>query len=176
MLTRWRHKHGFGIHSPFAYEVVTRALFPKGCAWYGYRTIDHAIGKNDDESVRRIAKMLLRLCSMMHPRSVFISSSAHKAFTTALRIADSATIFERNPHKADSADLLCTHGDLVDLDKIIESLRHPGHWVMIRDIPRDWREKIEEELPEGLVFFGRRNLIAFNRPDMQKISYEMPID
>ncbi len=40
---RWRHSHGFGVHSPFAYNLVTMAVRPGKYGYYGYELIDRVI-------------------------------------------------------------------------------------------------------------------------------------
>lgn len=37
--TRWRHTHGFGVHSPFAYHFITRVLREKKAEYYAYAEI-----------------------------------------------------------------------------------------------------------------------------------------
>ena len=41
---RWRHGHGFGVHSPYAYRLVRDVLRPgRGYAYYAYADIDHML-------------------------------------------------------------------------------------------------------------------------------------
>lgn len=49
-LQRWRHRHGFGIHSPWAYEFVRDALFETA----GYYAFLRLQGTRADEQLFRI--------------------------------------------------------------------------------------------------------------------------
>ena len=41
---RWRHGHGFGVHSPYAYRLVRDVLRPgRGYAYYAYADIDRML-------------------------------------------------------------------------------------------------------------------------------------
>ncbi len=41
---RWRHGHGFGVHSPYAYRLVRDVLRPgRGYAYYAYADIDRLL-------------------------------------------------------------------------------------------------------------------------------------
>lgn len=56
---RWRHRHGFGIHSPWAYELVRDALFEK-LPYYAFDSIEE--GSAADEQ-------LYRFVCWLRPRS-----------------------------------------------------------------------------------------------------------
>lgn len=52
---RWRHSHGFGVHSPFAYRFITEVLcLPKVYAYYSYLEIP----KGDLRTLFRVAVRL----------------------------------------------------------------------------------------------------------------------
>lgn len=54
-LQQWRHKRGFGVHSPFAYDFITTTLRERrGYAYYAYPQISRAN--------RRLYRVLVRLC------------------------------------------------------------------------------------------------------------------
>lgn len=72
---RLRHSHGYGIHSPFAYRLVTMAIHPGRYGYYGYAEIERTPereghpGRRD----RRVARLLLR----------FLVASAAKRLVTS---------------------------------------------------------------------------------------------
>ena len=51
---RWRHRHGFGLHSPWVYEFVRDVLFESN-AYYAFRTLR---GTAADEQLYRLALWL----------------------------------------------------------------------------------------------------------------------
>lgn len=53
-LQRWRHRHGFGIHSPWAYEFVRDALFETA----GYYAFHRLRGTAADEQLFRVVHWL----------------------------------------------------------------------------------------------------------------------
>ena len=61
MFDRWRNSHGFGVHSPFGYQLVERVVRPcRGYAYYAYDDIDRACSSSEHRIADK-AKMLLRL-------------------------------------------------------------------------------------------------------------------
>lgn len=57
----WRHSRGFGVHSPWAYSLITEALRPHG-VYHAYREIDTAFG-----SRAKLAKMVMRVLLWLRP-------------------------------------------------------------------------------------------------------------
>mgnify|MGYP006872984217 CR=1 FL=1 len=53
-LERWRHRHGFGVQSPWAYELVTDALTDR----HRYYVFDRLAGNESDEQLFRLARWL----------------------------------------------------------------------------------------------------------------------
>ena len=41
-LLRFRHRCGYGVHSPYAFEFITGVIYEKG-AYYAYRELDHQL-------------------------------------------------------------------------------------------------------------------------------------
>ena len=60
-LWRWRHRHGFGLHSPWVYEFVRDVLFESN-AYYAFRTLR---GTAADEQLYRLALWLPTDCLMV---------------------------------------------------------------------------------------------------------------
>lgn len=50
IILRWRHRHGYGIHSPWAYELVTEAL----CSESHYYKFDELHGTESDRQLFRL--------------------------------------------------------------------------------------------------------------------------
>lgn len=89
---RWRHSHGFGVHSPFAYNLVTMAVRPGKYGYYGYELIDRVIltpGKRYDRDVRRDARLLLRLLVALGSRRLLIAAADPEPFRAAAEVPES---------------------------------------------------------------------------------------
>lgn len=175
MFQRWRHAHGYGVHSPFGYQLVIRAVHPGGYAWYGYADIEDSMPTGLGRRTRREARMFLRLLATLCPASVFIPNGIEAPYLAALHAADTRIKVTHTMREAAGCELICSHTDFVPLDIIKKSLQEPGHWVTLRDVPEGWDDEIFEALPEGLVFRGRRNLCAIHHPGQQKVLYPMSI-
>lgn len=69
---RWRHGRGFGVHSPFAYDFITRTLREK-LPYYAYERIEASCAKIDGTtlSARRI-KQIFRILVRFNPKYVMI--------------------------------------------------------------------------------------------------------
>lgn len=70
-LSRLRHSRGFGVHSPWAYEIV-RDVLPEKCAYYAYHDINRVFG---DEA--RLARMVFRLLVHLHPHEILVTRQRH---------------------------------------------------------------------------------------------------
>lgn len=87
---RWRHGHGFGVHSPLAYDIITSVLkdYP---GYYSDEEINKFYcGKRE----RRIARIILRLITRFEPRSVFVDNK----YKPAVKLSDSRIQFPEAPH------------------------------------------------------------------------------
>lgn len=176
---RWRHTRGYGVHSPFAYSVVRRVIRPGRYSYYGYHDIEVTIGshllRRDMSHVHSDTRMLLRLAAMLHPHSAYLSDDAHPAYYAALKAADSRMMVVRRPSQAADTSMICTSGDTVALDTLVSHIGRPGNSIAMLECPDGWKERIFEAMPEGLLLFGRHNIIAINRPGMQKLAYSVRI-
>lgn len=65
-IQRLRHAHGFGVHSPWAYQIV-RHILPdsRRYGWYAYPAIDRYFGRR-----ARQARMVYRLLAFLDPVAV----------------------------------------------------------------------------------------------------------
>ncbi len=176
MFDRWRNSHGFGVHSPFGYQLVERVVRPcRGYAYYAYDDIDRACSSSEHRIADK-AKMLLRLVCFLRPRKVFLPDYAHKAFFIAMKSPDSKIRFIRNADKAVSdCDIIATRGDEVPLEDLRSFMSLPDRTLLIKDAPQNWCDSVFEAMNEGIMIRGRRNAICISRSGMQKVSYLMYI-
>lgn len=70
-LSRWRHRHGFGVHSPFAFEVIREGVaLPRGYIYYEEEAIDASALPRAE---RRRRRLTVRLRSLMLRHSMTLS-------------------------------------------------------------------------------------------------------
>lgn len=172
---RWRHSHGYGVHSPYGYALVTRVVRPGNCAWYGYEAIDGTLRDHHDRKAVNEAKLLLRLLAMTRPLSVFIPKGSHPAFYTAVRSAGKRIVLEREPSKAPACLMIGTHDDFIPLEVLTEAILVPERCIAILNTPPGWADAIFNAMPEGVMFEGKRNTLIIHHPGMQKLRYPMKI-
>ena len=87
---RWRHSRGFGVHSPFAYRIVTEALYPRH--GYAYYIENDARLSSADAAEGRRARALFRLIILLRMESgesvsVMLADDAPQCWRKALRLA-----------------------------------------------------------------------------------------
>lgn len=170
---RWRHTRGYGVHSPFAYKIVKEVLQDKrGYAYYAYQNLEEAACSRSEI---KAARRLMRLAARMDVGSTFLPADAKKIFLSALKGADSKMTVFSDPKLLDRCRLICTSGNLIDIDTIIRLIDRPGRIIALKYAPDGWLEKIFNSLDEGLMLYGRCNALIFSRPGMQKVKYSASI-
>lgn len=186
MLTRWRHSHGFGVHSPFAYRIITDAIrLKKEYAFYGDAEIRRLCRRRHLPShLGKEARILLRLAVFLDIRSVWISRKAPEVIAAALKGANSRMRFEHNPSRLTDCDLLLVNGsdklsakssdkssEKLSAKALAEFIALPGKTLLIKDCPADLRELLYESMPEGIMLEGKSSTLLFSRPQTQKLRY-----
>lgn len=177
MFRRWRNSHGFGVHSPFGFQLVEQVIKRQsGYAYYAYADIDRCCRRHpSSRATAGEAKMLLRLACMLKIDRAFLPKDAHKAFFLALRSAASGVKFSHNPAKTEICDLVASRKDMIACDKLCSFISHPDRTLLIKDIPDGWCDRVFAAMNEGIMIIGKRNVIVISRRQMQKVSYVMNI-
>lgn len=170
---RWRHTHGYGVHSPFAYTVVKGVVNPdRNYAWYAYEDIDNSISANSLPGSRSMARTLLRLAAFLDVHDAFLPNDDRTSpFRCALKSANSSMHISSALSDLGKCPLVCSVGDYVPLDRLKEIINTPGRTIAVRDIPESWPDELFDALDEGLMLRGKRNVLVFHRDGMQKLSY-----
>lgn len=132
----WWRSRGHGIHSPFAFRIVTTVLRERG-RYYAYDVID----RHPDAAWY---KLLFRLICEFEPRRVggILSDNERKV----IRMADSRVEFV-----ADGADFI-----------VADEVTYPVETVtVVRDLSAmDW-ERAKHEITDGMTFTnGKVGLIV----------------
>lgn len=92
---RWRHGRGFGIHSPFAYDLIVNTLRQK-LPYYKYKLIDRIVCA--DMTASRL-KLIFRLVVRFQPANVTIMGlKGLDSIRQTIILADSRIVFsEESP-------------------------------------------------------------------------------
>lgn len=170
-----RHTYGFGVHSPFAFNMVKDVVRPgRGYVWYGYEDIDAAVNsRRIGIKIERKAKMFLRLLAFLNPQSLFLPLGIDPIFHTAASASNNNMRIERKPKMATECEMIATHESFISLDRLKEHILTPGHSIVAMNIPEGWAESIFEIMPEGLMLHSKRNAIIIHRPNMMKVAYNI---
>lgn len=84
-IERWRHIHGYGVHSPMAYRIVKDCIrHDSKYAFYSDAYLDFEY--HEDRKGLKNAKMALRLINLIRPRRIWIPIG-DKRLCTALKIS-----------------------------------------------------------------------------------------
>lgn len=73
-LSRFRHRCGYGVHSPFAFNLITDVIYEKR-AYYAYIDLKNRVRQAEGEGVpvktgSKVNKLLFRLVNRMQPQTV----------------------------------------------------------------------------------------------------------
>lgn len=152
----WRHTHGYGVHSPYAYMLVTEVLdLPGGYAYY-----DEPLWGSD-----RMARALLRYAHRFGYAGCEISASV--AEDIRQRLADS--IGAETPGKP-CIRILDANKDEFVAD---ENLLPEDCILAVRGNVRRLASELMQSNDSGVLFYDpSRGLIYFPNPKMRFVAYE----
>lgn len=177
---RWRHSRGFGVHSPFAYNLVDIAVRPGIYGFYGYDLIEDALLSPQAKPyprLRKDARLLLRFAAMLNPDQVLVYPCAQPVFKAAARGAGIPVDYY--PLGSGGAmpkgkTLLLTRGALPDGEEI-RRLLNGGVAIMAIEPDKTARGILTTGVSRGVVFKGTRIVIAIPRDEMAFVSYSMKL-
>lgn len=68
-LARVRHRKGYGVHSPFAFDFITNVVYNRE-RYYAYEQIDKGLRWWQKARVRSVRRLLFRLANFHQPRTM----------------------------------------------------------------------------------------------------------
>lgn len=74
-LARFRHRKGYGVHSPFAFRFITDVIYERH-PYYAYGELDRALPLPMRLRRRRGLHLLLRLANHLQPRTIVLPKDA----------------------------------------------------------------------------------------------------
>ena len=177
-LCRFRHRRGYGIHSPFAFGLVTKVFYERG-AYYAYaplRKMRRQIAHNTTELGDRL---MLRLINAFQPNDCFIDGEQTQLTAQYLRAGKPSCQFWpiESLDAAEELDML--YLDMPDWEpwatKALTKMSNKG-CIVVRGIHRNarmlkaWRRLTEQEVVRvsfDLYDYG----VACFRQDLHKQDY-----
>ena len=108
-----RHRKGYGVHSPFAYNLITKVIEEKS-GYYAYQSIDglHRTLHDKVKSNRRKYRLLFRLVNRFKPQIIVELGSGGGDSTLYLQQGSPQAhvyCFEPDDIRRASAEQLCMH-------------------------------------------------------------------
>lgn len=82
-LKRFRHRRGYGVHSPFTYDFITHVIYEK-TAYYAYREIEKQRDSNGRDITKekkllpKVDRFLFRLVNRMQPTAIIDAGGSGK--------------------------------------------------------------------------------------------------
>ncbi len=153
---RWRHRMGFGVQSPWAYEFVSDVLFGK----HRYYAFDTLNGTRSDEQ-------LFRICAWLNPKTVYAhgaTQTTESYLCSSARSGSSHSLFYYASACAADAERAVRAGQIT-----------PPACIILEDILRPAVRNVWDILlchPDATASFdlGRRGILFFD-PSRQKQNY-----
>lgn len=164
---RVRHRNGYGVHSPFAYDFVTNVLY-NGEHYYAYEEIDRALRWWQKGRMKSLRHLVFRLANYRRPRTFYCNGVDVDTATALLCGCRSAALIEAGTG-CGVADMIVT--GWADED----ALCHMGEGSMVVL----WNLRGQRHLWQRLQEDGRVTVtfdlydvgVAFVRNDLNKQRY-----
>lgn len=171
---RFRHRRGYGIHSPFAFHFVTGVVYERGM-YYAYPKLKALYKKEQPRSIRfKDGKLLFRLANFAQPKVVcvvgydvnaWVAQCLHEGCSHAQVVGESGLA---------RADFVVLSGaEASKAEGILNSLPIGGTLVLTHPIGRNrkvWRKLIAH--PRAVVTFDLADFgIVMVRPELNKQDY-----
>jgi hypothetical protein len=172
--TRLRHRKGFGIHSPFAYQTVGEVIAPPSI--YTYYAIPHLFDecekKRVPDSTRRMADILFRWCARHNVTTARVTPSLHPILKECIKAANSQTRFTTITPQGESAILVTAKSDLfiedllqimtTDDAPVVLGIGYPGEFIS-QHLQRD----------KGILFYSRREILFIPYAKTAYVKYDI---
>ena len=153
-LCRFRHRQGYGIHSPFAFGLVTKVFYERG-AYYAYAPLRKMRRQIAHNTTERGDRLMLRLINAFQPNDCFIGGEQTQLTAQYLRAGKPSCRFWQieSLDAAEKLDML--YLDMPDWEpwatKALTKMSNKG-CIVVRGIHRNarmlkaWRRLTEQEV------------------------------
>ena len=155
---RWRHRRGYGIHSPWAFELITEALYSKS----QFYKFDELEGTEDD-------RQLFRLFVWLKPKR-YIAAGGTESTKAHMKAA-----FNSSTDRGETEVYYFAADRAWEVEKAFQGGWIDDHSCIIIDGIDDpnrqlWQDLIAAKSPTSTFEMKRRGL-AFYDPARQKQNY-----
>lgn len=161
-LARFRHRKGYGVHSPFAFRFITEVVYERH-PYYAYKELDKTLPFSWQFRKREGLHLLLRIANKLQPGTIVIPHNASRERLFLQNGCHKANILTEWPKGEVSLCLLSEPSD--------EALTHLGDQsVLLLDNlhrHRSWFKSIPSVVSFDLYDFG----IAFFDKNYNKQYY-----
>lgn len=165
-LMRVRKRKGYGVHSPFAFDLVTNVLYNKE-EYYAYTEMDKDLHWWQKWRVRSLRHLAFRLSNYHRPQTMYCEG-LDKALREACKYGNNGVRILPRGTK-DVADMVFVDG------KDEEALSHVGEGTMLvlkdKDKCRKFWKRIKEDERVTVTFDLYDVGIAFARKDLCRQHY-----
>ena len=165
-LERFRHRRGFGIHSPFAYGLVREVIFERGM-YYAYE----GTGRSDADG-----RLLFRLANFQQPAVCFLAGEEPSgAQERWLRKGCGHSIYLYTPPQEGADLIFAAKGWEEHVDELHETLAVEG-LLVVDDIRSSKARRAAwtrlRALPKAQVCFDLKAFgLVFFKPGLQRQFY-----
>ena len=157
IINRYRHRHGYGVHSPYAFAVITQVMRTGGYRYYHSDKVEAAAGSATDA---RKYIILYNLAVSVDARSYYTARQKADLFDLTLKGVHSTM---RKVHAPEAADVAVMTGCLPD--------RLPHKLAVLYNLTSAQIEEAVDMLPKGLALCTRGGVYLFPRSGMGKRVY-----
>lgn len=169
---RWRHSKGYGVHSPFAYKIVTEVISPGKYGYYGYHEIDRIAAKRKSGYLSgRDLKLLLRLSIALHSKEIVGTSDESQELRKVAKCAGASfrEVKEGKIFSATPGLLVITPA--ITSPKIVSNAINHGYALIAFDPSEKVKDEILKPLIHGVLFHGTRIFVLIPREEMEYVDY-----
>ena len=183
---RWRHTRGFGIHSPYAYRLLTDSLRPGARYGYygdtdisaaveGWRVQTNASGRAAHRLEHR-CRLLLRLLAATNPSTLWIDPQLPAPMRSVAEVGGyhPGERLVSDWHKGMMVVVDASEGRRLPAD-MCRHILLPRRCMLVFDVSQALADTLYSLLPEGLMLRGRRVVWLINRRGMRKLSYTVTL-
>lgn len=75
-INRWRHTHGYGVHSPLAFHIITECIHPE--ERYAYYADSYIQSMSANEEMRRRLRLMVRLINTFRVENIWMPECGKK--------------------------------------------------------------------------------------------------
>lgn len=172
---RARHTYGFGVHSPYAYNLVRLLRMRRDVGFYADGEISEAALSESGSRLRATALRFHRLCSAFTEGRVYVSPSAPAAIGLAATLASSRLKMIDNVSENQKFDVGYFRMKDIPLPALEGILSSGCPLAMVEGLSETEACATARKAGTSLLLTGPRMAIFVRRQGMRPVSYTVRI-